>query len=72
MPMTPENARDNSLRDLLVSLAEEGMKKNSMLVADLADDIGVSVKHLRGVLSKETNGSLDLWDKILNAVRNED
>lgn len=72
MSMNPENTRDGSLRDLLVALAREGMEEHGLLTVDLADRVGVSVKYLRNVLDKQTSGSVELWDKILTAVRSED
>lgn len=68
MPTTPEYMRENSLRDLLISLAREGMERHGMLTADLAERVGVSTKHLKSVLDKQTGGSLELWNNILGAV----
>lgn len=72
MTKTPEYMRDNSLRDLLISLAAEGMDRCGLVRSEVADRIGVTKRHLDMVLDKQTSGSLELWNNILDAVRDED
>lgn len=57
------------LTDVLRDLVREGMTRHKLTQYRLAADTGLSAKHVSQLLNGKVDGSVDVWDRLLKAVR---
>jgi transcriptional regulator with XRE-family HTH domain len=61
-----------NLNELLRELVRDGMAKRRWSQARLSEATNVSQKHLSQLLNGKTVGSVDVWDRLLKAVGDDE
>lgn len=62
---------NETLRSVLTTLVLDGLEHHQMTQSELADKIGKSSEYVKQVLGGDpkSNGSITLWEAMLDAVR---
>jgi transcriptional regulator with XRE-family HTH domain len=72
MPARIGYGAEDNLTDLLRRLVKEGTERHGWTQAQLAQQVGMSEKHLSRLMTGKTTGSLLAWDRLLKAVSDGD